>query len=223
MYRHVIFDLDGTLLNTLNDLTAAGNHVCRAHGWPEYTPEQFKEFIGGGIQNLIAKMLFPFPGADGLARSVAAEFAAYYSAHSQEFTTPYPGLTTLAEKLGQAGITTAVLTNKADSIAKQVVVRYYPGSFPFVAGAKPEFPAKPDPAQLNWLMSQMGAARGDTLFIGDSGVDVQTAHAAALPCCGVSWGYCGRKVLAEAGADFIADTPEELAAVILGKPQPELT
>ena len=110
----------------------------------------------------------------------------------------------------------AVLSNKADELAGPVVEGYYPGVFPLIQGALPGVPTKPDPTLLHRMMERMGAARENTLFVGDSNVDIQTAKNGGLISCGVLWGFRSRAELVEQGADFLAETPEELAALILG-------
>ena len=120
MYTHVIFDLDGTLLNTIDDLTDAGNHVCAAHGWPTHTVNEFKYMVGNGIPNLVSRFTPNGLGEEELA-GVLAEFSAYYDAHKQDKTAPYPGVPELLAALKQQGVHLAVLSNKAHALAGPVV------------------------------------------------------------------------------------------------------
>lgn len=215
MYRNVIFDLDGTLLNTLDDLADAGNHVCRLNGWPEHPVEAYKYFVGNGIEKLVERVMPPEHRRPDTVKAAFDTFVAYYDIHKEDKTRPYPGISTLLECLQAQGIRMAVLTNKAHPLAGDVVERYFPGKFSWVQGALPGQPTKPDPTLLRALMEEMGANESDTLFVGDSNVDVRTAKNGNLPCCGVLWGFRTREELLAEGADFLALSPEELSKLIL--------
>ena len=215
MYTHVIFDLDGTLLNTIDDLTAAGNHVCAAHGWPTYAPDQFKRMVGSGIPTLVRRFA-PEGLSDEEIAGALAEFSAYYNDHKADMTAPYPGVPELLAALKGAGVHMAVLSNKAHAFAGPVVDGYFPGIFEYVQGALPDAPLKPDPTLLRALMEQIGAKPETTLFVGDSDVDVLTGKNGGLAVCGVLWGFRDRPDLEDAGADQIIDSPEQLAAVVTG-------
>ena len=215
MYSYVIFDLDGTLLNTIEDLADAGNHVCKLHGWPVYPVESYKRMVGNGIPNLVRR--FAPPETDPVTLEQAfQEFMAWYDLHKEDKTAPYPGMKQLALELKQAGISIAVLSNKADEMAGPVVEAYYPGVFPIVQGALPNLPTKPDPTLLHRLMNRMGAVPEQTLFVGDSNVDIQTAKNGHLASCGVLWGFRTRQELEEEGADYLAEGPQDLMKVVLG-------
>ncbi|MBD5085027.1 MAG: threonylcarbamoyl-AMP synthase [Clostridiales bacterium] len=215
MYTHVIFDLDGTLLNTIDDLTAAGNHVCAAHGWPTYTPDQFKRMVGSGIPTLV-KRFAPDGLSDEEVAGALAEFSAYYNDHKADKTAPYPGVPELLAALKGAGIHMAVLSNKAHTFAGPVVEGYFPNTFEAVQGALPDAPLKPDPTLLRALMEQIGAKPETTLFVGDSDVDVLTGKNGGLTVCGVLWGFRDRPELERVGADQLIDSPEQLTAVVSG-------
>ena len=216
MYQFVIFDLDGTLLNTIDDLADAGNYVCRMHGWPTHSVAEYKYFVGNGIPKLVERFL-PEKLRDPayIQQVMEQEFTPYYNAHKEDKTAPYPHIPQLLSRLREAGITMAVLSNKAHTLARPVVEHYYPNLFPFVQGALPDCPTKPDPTLLRALMKEMGASRDNTLFVGDSNVDIRTARNGELTSCGVLWGFRSRAELEEEGADFIAETPEQLEQVIL--------
>ena len=215
MYSYVIFDLDGTLLNTIEDLADAGNHVCKLHGWPVYPVESYKRMVGNGIPNLVRR--FAPPETDSATLDQAfQEFMAWYDLHKEDKTAPYPGMKQLALELKQAGISIAVLSNKADEMAGPVVEAYSPGVFPIVQGALPNLPTKPDPTLLHRLMNRMGAVPEQTLFVGDSNVDIQTAKNGHLASCGVLWGFRTRQELEEEGADYLAEGPQDLMKVVLG-------
>lgn len=217
MYRWVIFDLDGTLLNTIDDLADAGNWVCQQHGWPVHSVKEFRYMVGNGIPKLVERFTPPEHRDPETLKRVLAEFSARYDAHKEDKTAPYPGMVELIRRLDDAGVVTAVLSNKADDLAGPVVERYYPGLFTVVQGALPGVPVKPDPALLHRLMERMGADPDDTLFVGDSNVDIQTAKNGDLPGCGVLWGFRTQAELEEADADFLVSDPEQLYALITAK------
>ena len=215
MYSYVIFDLDGTLLNTIDDLADAGNHVCALHGWPAHTVEEYKRMVGNGIPKLVER--FAPAGTDRAALDRAFdEFMAWYGIHKEDKTAPYPGMHQLALDLKEVGVSAAVLSNKADEMAGPVVEHYYPGVFPVVPGALSGLPTKPDPTLLHKLMERMGADPKRTLFVGDSSVDIRTAKNGGLDSCGVLWGFRSRQELEAEGADYLAETPQELWRLVMG-------
>lgn len=215
MYTHVIFDLDGTLLNTIDDLADAGNHVCAARGWPAHTVDAYKYMVGNGIPNLVRRFAPEGTGEEELAAALA-EFSAWYDRHKQDRTAPYPGVARAVAALKAAGVAVAVLSNKAHELAAPVVEHYFPGLFPRVQGALPGVPVKPDPTLLHRMMEEMGARPDTTLFVGDSNVDVLTGKNGGLTACGVLWGFRTRQELEQAGADFLIDCPAQLVELVTG-------
>jgi len=216
MFTHVIFDLDGTLLDTLEDLAEATNWVCAQHGWPPHPVEAFKRYVGNGAVKLLERVTPPeVEITEQLRRQTMEEFTARYTAERSQKTAPYPGMPQLLERLKGHGVTVAVLTNKPDVAAGPVVERYYPGVFNVVQGALPDAPTKPDPTLLYKLMERIGAKRENTLFVGDSNVDIQTAKNGGLTSCGVLWGFRTREELLAEGADHLVQTAAELEALIL--------
>lgn len=207
MYHTVLFDLDGTLLNTIQDLADAANWVCAQNGWPQHTLEEYKRFVGNGIPKLCERFTPPQArGPQQLAHTLVA-FEARYGLHKQDATAPYPGISDLLNHLSSAGICFGVLTNKEHRLAQAVMEYYFPGVFSFVQGAVPGVPPKPDPAGAKALMARMGAVPQTTLFVGDSDVDVFTAHNAGLAACGVLWGFRGKAELQNAGAEHLVASP----------------
>lgn len=216
MFTHVIFDLDGTLLNTLEDLADATNWVCAQHGWPPHSLETYKTFVGNGVPKLLERAVpSDVVQTQQLREQMLAEFTPYYNAHKADKTAPYPGIPQALEQLKQAGVTMAVLTNKPDGAARPIVEGYFPGIFQTIQGALPGVPTKPDPTALYHLMERIGADRAHTLFVGDSNVDIQTAKNGGLFSCGVLWGFRSREELLGEGADVLAQTADELTDLIL--------
>ena len=215
MIRSVIFDLDGTLLNTIDDLADAGNWVCRQNGWPTFTVQQFKLMVGGGIPNLCRRFSPEDCRTEARLAETLRQFSARYAAHKEDRTAPYEGIPALLEHLRAAGVQIGVFSNKADPLTKAVIRHYFPGVFRHVRGAMPGCPVKPDPTGLRALLDAMQADPASTLFVGDSDVDVYTGHNGGLPVCGVLWGFRGRDELTRAGADHLAVDPRQLEALIL--------
>lgn len=213
MFDHIIFDLDGTLLNTIDDLAAAGNYVCAFRGWPVHTVDAYKHMVGNGIPKLVERFAPAGTAGDALAQATA-QFSAYYDAHKEDRTAPYPGVPELLAALKGLGAHMAVLSNKAHFLAGPVVERYFPGVFEYVQGALPDVPLKPDPTLLRRIMEELGASPERTLFAGDSDVDVRTGKNGGLTAVGVLWGFRDRAELERAGADHIIERPEQMLALV---------
>lgn len=214
MFQSVIFDLDGTILNTLEDLAAAGNWICRRKGWPEHTVEGYRQLVGTGMRNLL-RLLDPMGDSDPGLDAALAEYMDYYGQHCLEKTAPYPGIPALLAELKERGVKLAVYSNKGDRFCGEIVEHFFPGVFDVIRGKVDGVPVKPDPAGLALVMNALEAETATTLYVGDSNVDMETAKNGDLVSCGVTWGFRGRQELEEAGAVHLADTAEELQALIL--------
>ena len=211
MIKTILFDLDGTLLNTIDDLADAGNWVCAQHGWPTFTVEQFKHMVGNGIPKLIERFSPESARTPDQLATTLAEFTARYDAHKEDKTAPYPGIPELLDALKAEGIQTAVFSNKADPLCGKIIEHYFgAGSFSIVRGNRPGVPTKPDPTGVYSLMKDLGADTSSTLFVGDSDVDILTGHNAGLPAMGALWGFRGRAELTAAGADALAAVPADI-------------
>ena len=216
MYRTVIFDLDGTLLDTISDLAAAANYVCRENDWPEYTVAEVESMVGNGIPKLVERFSPENARSPLMLANTLHQFNRYYGAHNMESTHPYPGIPELLRELHDRGLQMAVCSNKADNFSRAIVEHYYPGVFDLVRGNLNGMPVKPDPTVVREIMRDLDASYLSAVMVGDSSVDIQTGHNAGIKACGVTWGFRSRENLVEAAADAIADTPAELGKLLLG-------
>lgn len=213
MYRCVIFDLDGTVLNTLNGLADAGNYALSQMKLPTHSIESYRFYVGNGIPKLIERMLPK--NTDEATFSEAYEiFCSYYNTHMNDKTIPYPGIPDLLQALKKRGVKLALVSNKAHEFAVEMIERYFPKTFDAVFGSVEGFPKKPDPYWVLRALETLAVQPDETFYVGDSGVDMQTAHRAGLIACGVLWGFRDRGELEENGADLICGDSEKLLSMI---------
>ncbi|AEB06259.1 HAD-superfamily hydrolase, subfamily IA, variant 3 [Coriobacterium glomerans PW2] len=216
-FSHVIFDLDGTLLDTLEDLAGAANHVCRIHGWPTFPVDAYRHMVGNGVRRLAERFMPPeVAGNRNVLEEVLEEFRAWYADHGDERTRPYPGVLEMLDDIAAEGVDLAVLTNKDHAAAVPLVERYFGSRFALVQGQREGISPKPAPDATLGVLRALGAAPSDALYIGDSDVDVATGHNAGLIVAGAAWGFRGRVELETSGADLIVEQPREVAAIALG-------
>ena len=206
-YATYLFDMDGTLLDTLADLTAAVNHTLEQYGYPRRTIEQVRKGLGNGAVKLMAAMLPQGEETPGFA-DIMRDYRAWYQAHACVETCPYPGVPEMLKRLRQRGCKVAIVSNKPHGAACELAERFFPGVPTF--GERPETPRKPAPDMVFHALAALGAGKENAVYVGDSEVDVQTARNAGLPVIGVAWGFRGRGALAAAGAETIVDTAAEL-------------
>lgn len=216
-YSTVVFDLDGTLLNTLDDLHLSTNAALAAHGLPARSLEEVRRFVGNGIRLLIHRAV-PAGTPAATEEAVYESFRAHYAAHCEDHTGPYPGIPELLARLRAAGVRLAVVSNKGDFAVQELIARQFPGAFDAVLGECEErgIRKKPAPDMVEAALERMGAARTGIVYVGDSEVDVQTAANVGCPCITCSWGFRTRDELIAAGATTFAETPAELGRVLLG-------
>lgn len=215
MIHTILFDLDGTLLNTIDDLADAANWVCAQNGWPQHTVAEYKYMVGNGIPKLVERFSPAEARTPDRLAETLAQFTARYDAHKEDKTAPYPGIPALLKELKAAGVQTAVFSNKADALCGKIIDHYFgPGAFSAVRGSRPGVPTKPDPTGLWDLMRQLNADPETTLFVGDSDVDILTGHNAGLPAMGAVWGFRGAGELTAAGAEALAYRPGDILAYI---------
>lgn len=203
MYQLAIFDLDGTLLDTLADLRQGLNYALATQGFAPRTLPEVRAFVGNGIRKLIERAV---PAGTGEAQidAVFEAFHPYYAVHCVDFTKPYPGILNLLRKLQADGVVSAVVSNKPDYAVKTLSEQYFPGLLATSAGAKDGVRKKPCPDSVFAVVQQLGAEALRAVYIGDSEVDIETARNAGLPCISVSWGFRDRNVLVSAGPKLSA-------------------
>ena len=216
MKKLVLFDLDGTLINSIDDLADSTNYALQQCGLPLHTVDEYKYFVGNSVDPLIRRAL-PEEEKENqeLFDRVKKIYLSYYAAHSKDKTRPYPGISDLLSRCNKAGVLVAVVSNKPDDITADVV-RYYFPQIHFAATMWPKegIPKKPDPAGVREVLRITGIALEDALYVGDTWVDMQTAQNSGVQSCGVLWGFRTRQELVENHADFIAANAAELAEII---------
>jgi len=214
----VLFDLDGTLLDTIEDLTDSMNAVLGEHGYPRRTVAECKQFVGDGVEQFMRRALPGGEADDARMADLIAVYRERYAGAWDRKTRPYPGVCQLLEELAAHRMPMAVLSNKPDATTRQAVGRFFPGvPFGEVRGARPTVPLKPDPTAAIAIAEGLGVAPRDMVLVGDTRTDMQTAGAAGMFPLGVLWGFRGRDELVAYGARQIADAPAEVLTFITRK------
>ncbi len=213
MKKAVLFDLDGTLLNTLGDLTAAVNHALSAHGFPTRTEAQVRTFVGDGVRELIARACPP-DTAQTVQQSVLEAYLPFYAAHNADKTVPYDGVVSLLQSLREEGYALGVVSNKHEAGTVALCRRFFGDVLDVVVGGSGARPLKPAPDNLLFALEQLGAAPEQAWYVGDSAVDVMTARAVGVRCLSVAWGFQeAERLLSEHPAALVC-TPEEIKRIV---------
>ncbi len=212
-YDTILFDLDGTLLNTLDDLTDSVNEVLLQEGYRQRTKEEIKTFIGDGAKMLLERSLPPGTSESEILRCLIL-FREYYLKNMRNRTGPYEGMPQLLRRLKQMGIKVGVVSNKPDEATKEMCRFYFGADVDAAIGDNTERKKKPEPDNVIEALKQLGSPKETALYVGDSEVDVATAKNAGILCVAVTWGYRSRDTLAEAGAYVIIDEPKQLMELI---------
>lgn len=215
MYKAIIFDLDGTLLNTLDDIANACNYALKECNLKTYEVNKYKKFVGDGKYKLIERIISKEDYTEELFNKVLKLYDDYYEAHMVDLTKPYEGIVELLDKLKRLDIKVAVVSNKHHELTTEMVKKYFRNKVDLVFGQRPNVEAKPNPETVFEVMREFGVEKNECVYIGDSNVDMLTAKNAGLKSIGVSWGFRGRKELEEFGADLVVDSAEELRNELL--------
>lgn len=211
MKKFVIFDLDGTLVDSIYDLADCVNLSLRKFSLPENTLEEYYSFVGNGMESLVRKSMKERSADDDLYLKVRKEFDKLYKEHCNDKTIPYCGVPDFLQKLQNTGVKTAVLTNKADEFVGGILRKCFPEhTFSFAWGNREEFERKPDPQALLAMVKEAGFEVADCVYVGDSEVDVNTAHNAGMALVCVGWGFRSEAELRASGADVIVSDCDEL-------------
>lgn len=217
MKKLAIFDLDGTLLNTIDDLGHAANYALEKNGYPTHSIASYPFFVGNGVRRLIERVLPEDARTVNIVDRLLVHFKEYYNEHNTDFTVPYQGIPELLNKLSAHGVSIAVASNKYQQATEKLINHYFPNfSFLAVEGQKENVPVKPDPSIVFEILSKAKMPKADTIYIGDSGVDMETARRACVDSVGVTWGFRPEKELIESHADNIVNSPSEIASLVLG-------
>lgn len=209
--RYAIFDLDGTLLDTLDDLTDSMNYMLGKHNFPLRTRDEVRNFVGNGVRKLVERAVPPEYKADEeFIDKFYDDFSLYYNSHSDIKTSPYPGTLDMLDKLLENGFDIAIVSNKIDSAVKSLSAKFFGERIKSAIGEKPSIRHKPEPDMVFMAMEEMGADKENSIYIGDSEVDIQTAKNAGIPCISVLWGFKDRKFLEDSGAMAIVESMKEL-------------
>lgn len=211
----VVFDLDGTLLDSLQDLADSTNHVLAQFGYPVHTLDDIRRFVGNGVKVLMERAL-----PDNLSplefEKVFSEFKAYYVDHCIVKTKPYQGIYELLEKLKERHYKVAIVSNKLQSGVDELYVRFFKDLVQVAVGECPEIKRKPSPDMVNKALQILGSTSDEAVYIGDSDVDIATARNSGLPCISVLWGFRDREFLIENGATHLVSSPDEILSLLDG-------
>lgn len=221
-YKLVIFDLDGTILDTLKDLTISTNYALEKNGFSIRTIDEVRAFVGNGIKKLIERALSvgranEFIVSEETVEKVLKDFSEHYKEHCADETCPYDGIMELLKELKKRKYLTAVVSNKADFAVQELCEDYFHGLFDYVVGERADVKKKPAPDTVNEVLARLQTAKADTLYVGDSDVDIETAKNAGITCISVTWGFRDEQKLNACGAKYLVNKPEEILTFLSEK------
>lgn len=215
MKKLIIFDLDGTLVNTIADLAHSTNQALEQHGFPTHEVSEYKHFVGNGINKLFERAL---PEGERTTKNIAKirkAFLAHYDSHNVDHSKPYPGIPELLNELQDKGIQVAVASNKYQAATRKLIAHFFPTIlFTDVLGQREGINPKPDPGIVHEIVTQAGVSKKDVLYVGDSGVDMETAINSGVTSCGVTWGFRPRTELEQFQPDHIVEKAEDILRLI---------
>ena len=213
-YKAAVFDLDGTILDTLLDLKISLNFALESKNMPERSLDEVRMFVGNGIRNLILRAA-PEKTTENTIDELYDIFAAHYKIHCADNTAPYDGIVRMLKEIRDSGVKTAVVSNKADFAVKELCERYFPDLFDGAVGERAGVLRKPAPDSINEVLHLLGVRASEAVYIGDSDVDIETAKNAGCDMIAVDWGFRDRSVLTKHGAKIIVSSIEELKSKII--------
>jgi len=215
MKKLVIFDLDGTLLNTIEDLGQAANYALERNGYATHSMASYPYFVGNGVRRLMTRVLPEDARDDENVDRVLGDFIEYYDEHCIDFTKPYNGMPELLQDLRDMGVAMAVASNKYQKAVSKIIPHYFPDiDFVAIEGQKEGVNVKPDPSIVFSILAKTKMAKADCLYVGDSGVDMETARRACIDSVGVTWGFRSKKELVEYHADVIVNNPVDILGIV---------
>lgn len=209
----IVFDLDGTLIDTLEDLMDSVNFALAKYDFPPRNLDEIRSFVGNGVKRLVY-LSVPEGTSEEISEKCLNVFKEHYKGNSRNKTAPYAGINEMLEKVKEKGYKTAVVTNKIQDAAIEIIRSFFGDKIDVIIGQVDGVAQKPEPDGVWLALEKLGVSKENAVYVGDSEVDCMTAHNAGIPCIGVTWGFRDRSVLEEHKAEFIIDKPEELFAVI---------
>ncbi|MBO4549578.1 MAG: HAD family hydrolase [Bacteroidaceae bacterium] len=212
-YKAIIFDLDGTLTDTLEDLFLSVNYALRSCGLPERQLDEVRRFVGNGVRKLIERAV-PKGTKSPMTEKCFEAFKAHYVIHCQDHTCLYPGVATLLMTLHAKGYRMAVVSNKLQTGVDELARTFFKGVIDVAIGEQPGIPRKPEPDMVLKALEQLGVSKEEAIYVGDSDVDLQTASNAGLPCISVLWGFRSRDFLVAHGATIFAKSPQDVLSLV---------
>ena len=210
----IVFDMDGTVLNTLEDLTVSMNYVLSKFGMPEHKLEEYRLFFGNGVGEAL-RLSLPEGTSEDIIDEMLPVFKEHYDAHCLDKTRPYDGIIEVMRELKLRGYKTAIVSNKIDSAVKELHQRFFGDSVDIAIGEQPGINRKPAPDMVNLALKELGSSKEESVYIGDSEVDFMTAENSGLPCISVLWGFRDKDFLIEQGAYCFAEKPKDIIDILI--------